>query len=57
MQRQDIYHVIPINDLKDHLDNARCWCHPEVKDEGTLIVHYSLDAREFYENEPRPKGH
>jgi hypothetical protein len=57
VQRLDTYHVLPINDLKDHYDHARCWCHPEVKDEGALIVHYSIDGREFYEAEVKLKGH
>ncbi len=52
-------HNIPVNDLKDHDDNARCWCKPEIieYEDKPLVSHYSRDGREFYENEPRPKGH
>ena len=40
-------HVIPIDDLKPHLETADCWCHP-TDDEG-VMVHHSLDKREDYE--------
>ncbi len=49
VQREEIYHVLPLNDLKDHDDHARCWCHPEVKEGGTRVIHFSRDGREFYE--------
>ena len=46
-----IYHIIPINDLKEHEDHSMCHCHPEVKEEdGDLfIIHNSYDGREYKE--------
>jgi hypothetical protein len=40
-------HVTPINDLRDHILSADCWCKPEW-DEG-IFVHNSMDRREEYE--------
>lgn len=52
---EDGYHVIPLDDLKEHDDNAGCWCGPEVEeeDEGRVIVHHSMDGREAFENGER----
>lgn len=43
-------HVVPINDLHDHLVDGEfeCWCHPKIED-GGVIVHNSADKRELYE--------
>ncbi len=43
-------HVIPMDDLRDHA-MKNCWCRPRY-DEG-VIVHNSLDLREFYERGER----
>lgn len=54
----NVYHVIPVADLKDHEDSQNCWCKPEiekVRGGGVMVSHHSLDGREFYEKEP--KGH
>lgn len=41
-------YVCPMDDLKDHeAENPHCWCKP-IDDEG-LLVHNSMDKREFYE--------
>ena len=40
-------HVIPRDDLKDHINDLACWCAP-TEDDGA-IVHHSLDQRETYE--------
>ena len=49
-----IFHVYPVNDLKEHLTQlpAICWCDPELKieDDGLIIIHNSLDGREAYED-------
>jgi hypothetical protein len=50
----DVYHVIPVADLKDHEDGFFCWCKPSVKrysDGGAMVTHNSLDGREFYERQ------
>ena len=41
------FHVVPINDLKDHMLTADCWCMPERDDEyPEVFVHNSADGRE-----------
>jgi hypothetical protein len=47
---QNMVHVVPIGDLREHFLTQSCWCQPRV-DEG-VIVHHSLDRRE----EREPKG-
>ncbi len=46
----DIYHVVPIDDLREHSTDSDvvCWCKP-VEDEYGVIVHNSMDGREKYE--------
>jgi len=50
------YHVVPINDLREHEteDNLDCWCRPgtDAEDE-TIAVHNSLDGRELIERGER----
>jgi hypothetical protein len=47
------YHVVPINDLREHVeDGTRCWCKPTVDEDG-LIVHNSMDGREKFETGER----
>ena len=47
-----IYHIIPVNDLKEHEDSSICHCQPSVSiEEGDIfIVHNSCDNREFKED-------
>lgn len=45
-------HVVPINDLKEHVLTINCWCNPEEQEEGVL-VHNAADGREDYENGKR----
>jgi hypothetical protein len=52
---KDIYHVIPLNDLKPHTESVNCKCVPSVQEGGKLIVHNSYDGREFFE-ESEQKG-
>jgi len=40
-------HVTPVDDLRDHVMNRDCWCHPTIEDD--LIIHNSMDRRELYE--------
>ena len=44
--------VIPLDDLREHVCSAGCWCKPEV-DEG-VIIHNSMDRREEYEEGRKP---
>ena len=44
-------HLIPIDDLKAHIQSAYCKCKPETQrtERNTiLIVHYSYNGREFF---------
>lgn len=47
----DIYHIVPINDDKEHDLLYSCHCKPKVRNEGDnmLIVHNSYDGREGVE--------
>lgn len=50
-------HVMPINDLRRHLDSTTCWCEPQILLDGVdnagaparLVVHESADGREHRE--------
>lgn len=56
----DIFHVLPVNDLKDHEDGFSCWCRPRIERQvngNTLVIHNSADGREFFEPQPVPAGH
>jgi hypothetical protein len=46
-------HVYPVNDFRDH-SVVRCWCRP-IDDDG-VVVHNSLDGREFFERGERQKS-
>ena len=49
------YHVIPTNDLREHENNANCWCNPtEDEDYPGVFVHHSMDRREEYETGRKP---
>jgi hypothetical protein len=47
-------HVLPINDLKEHIERYDCWCKPQIiafDENGELlgvpvISHNALDGRE-----------
>ncbi len=41
------YHIIPIDDIKEHVSLPTCHCNPQLKD--GVWVHNSFDGREVYE--------
>lgn len=41
------WHVVPLNDLREHESNGSCWCKPTL-DEG-VWMHHSMDGREDFE--------
>lgn len=51
-----VVHVHPCDDLREHVTGGwpqlRCWCRPEVEEceNGSIIVHNSMDRREEYEH-------
>jgi len=48
-----MYHVYPIEDLREHdtENGTECWCTP-IEDNG-VIIHKSKDGREDYETGKR----
>jgi hypothetical protein len=42
--------VIPLNDLREHIEGERCWRKPWY--EGYILVHNSADRREVSERRP-----
>lgn len=47
----ETYHVLPVNDIKEHEESADCHCQPTVEElkYGRLVVHNSYDGREATE--------
>lgn len=52
----EIYHILPVNDLKPHAESGtRCACAPVVSENHdntghTLVIHNAYDGREFFED-------
>lgn len=48
----ETFHVLPLNDLKPHVESDRCHCQPRIQREpnGEIVIHNAYDGREFYEN-------
>jgi len=49
-------HVVPVNDLKDHVETIHCWCAPRLEwaEPGWVVVHHAADRREWTEPKPEP---
>jgi len=46
------FHVVPLDDLRDHVtDGTLCWCRP--REEDGVVVHNSMDGREAFETGER----
>ena len=45
------WHIVPLNDLRDHETNGSCWCKPTL-DDGVWL-HNSMDGREAFETGER----
>jgi hypothetical protein len=43
--------IVPVNDLKEHIDSSVCKCCPTVEFSNgeMIIIHNSYDGREFKE--------
>lgn len=51
MSDENLVHVIPIGDIREHESTVFCWCNPSLDDEDeNVIIHNSMDRREEYEN-------
>ena len=49
-----IWHLLPVNDLKEHEEKSTCECSPSVEIQENLdmlIIHNSFDGREAIELE------
>jgi hypothetical protein len=47
----DLIHVVPRDDLREHEISIACWCHPTPdEEEPSVIIHNALDQREKYES-------
>ena len=47
------FHVVPVNDLQEHMDE-NCPCNPTPDEEmANLIMHNSFDGREAFETGER----
>lgn len=40
-------HVVPLDDLREHVLTPDCWCRP--RDDDGVVIHNSLDGRELLE--------
>lgn len=48
---QDV-HVMPVEDLREHVERDDCWCRPLVlrsEDSDRVVIHHSEDGRELVE--------
>lgn len=48
---KSVYHIVPVNDLKEHTDHKTCKCEPYFDTESNLVIHNSYDGREFFEGD------
>lgn len=46
-----MYNILPTNDLKEHIEDSTCECHPRIIFENgeMIIIHNSYDGREYKE--------
>lgn len=42
---QNRWHVIPVNDLREHEATPACWCKPTPDEEHDMFVHNAMDRR------------
>lgn len=45
------WHVLPVDDLKEHEESTTCECEPTVKweNDNIIVIHNSYDGREGIE--------
>lgn len=51
----ETYHILPVNDLKEHEEETDCHCEPTVEwhEGGLVVIHNAYDGRELYEEAER----
>jgi len=49
--KNNIWHILPCNDIKPHFETNLCHCNPklEVVNGNLLVIHNSFDGREIIE--------
>lgn len=54
---KDVFHVLPANDTKPHMESEACECEPRVDQYiyGRIVVHNSYDKRELFERDERAR--
>jgi hypothetical protein len=48
-----VQHLVPVDDLYEHVLLPSCWCKPTSDDEDFTAVHNSADQREQFERGER----
>lgn len=45
-------HVVPLDDLREHITDVSCWCDPsqDINGDEYLYVHHAADQREKREH-------
>lgn len=46
-------HVVPVNDVVEHVESVLCWCRPRVEHMAMtrMVTHNSADGREYFEED------
>jgi len=47
------FHLIPLEDLREHEATMQCWCVPEEDNDDPIVIHNSADGRELFERGER----
>ena len=50
------WHVVPVDDLREHEASVDCWCQPELLDDDyadCVYLHASMDGREAFNSGAR----
>ena len=55
VMHKEALHIVPINDLREHIASTDCWCKPteDVKFDD-IWMHHAMDKREEYEEGRKP---
>jgi hypothetical protein len=47
MRKQYWQHIVPVGDLREHDCEGECWCQPHYDEINQVVVHQSMDMREY----------
>lgn len=57
--KDNTIHVLPVNDLMEHVEDETCECKPTIRyvdGGGKIVIHNSWDGREYWEKWEEEKG-